>query len=317
MMAALPQLLAKPIEQDGEVIAQVVLDLTVYLPHIDIAQLAYLVGWYKRICPPSSWVRYAIRETLGWDDVRQPNLTKQGDAAAIAGEPMPFLAPVRTRIQAGRPFDLLFWDGRETDTYTFSLRQIRSDKRELHSFVRVGVPPATDPLVLIEAARDLANHIAFLSGHAGYSFGYKPRKAFDAFTKIYPIARRYWGIDVEDLDGTLPRMKDAIKGVNWLTLIGTGFLETDPVKQALLVSQAHQLVTVENHANGIIFRVGDSPIVGDRHRPGPDLDALMALGAALGPLIVRDHPSFSGDGFIDHGNTDGWFHRFDDPAGWS
>jgi len=317
MMTLLPATLAKPIMQDGEVIAQIVLDLTVYLPSTSVAQLAYLVDWYKRICPPDRWVRYAIAETLGWDDVRQPNLTRQGDAAAMAGEPMPFLAPVRTRIQAGRPFDVLFWDGRETDVYTFSLRQIRNEKRELHAFLRVTVPPATDPLVLIEAARDLADRIEFLSGHGGFAFGYRPKKKFDAFSKIYPLARRYWGIDVEDLNGTLPLMKNAIKSPNWLTMIGAGLAQSEAVAKAVQLPQAHPLVKVERRANGMLLRVGDAPVVGDRHRPTPELDAMTALGTALAPLIVRDHPSFSGDGFIDHDNTNAWFHRFDDPDGWS
>jgi len=313
----LPTRLAKPVEKDGDVLAQIVLDLTVYLSQTTVAQLDCLVRWYQRICPPSAWVRYAISETQGWDNVRQPNLTKQGNVAALAGEPLPFLAPVRTRIRAGRPFDLLFWDGRKTDTYTFSYRQIRIEQRKSHAFVRVTVPIHVDPRVLLEAVRDLADHIEFISGHGGMCFGYNPEKKFDAFTRIYPLARRYWGIDVENLNGTLPLMKKAIKSPCWLNLIGAGLTQAEAVANAAHLPQAYPLVKVERRANGMLLWVGDAPEVGDRHRPTPELHAMMALGTALAPLIVRDPPSFSGEGFITHDNTNAWFHRFDDPGGWS
>jgi Protein of unknown function (DUF3396) len=317
-MSSLPSALAKPlVDPSGTVVGQLALDLTVYLPPATIMQLDYLVGWYRRICPPNRFLQYAIPETQDWEDIDDPGLTKQGLAAALAGDPLPFLAPARTRIEAGRPFHVLFWDGRELDTFNFNYRQVRDEERALHTFVRVCVPASLDPLVLLEAARDLIDKIEFLSGHGGFAFGYDPDKKFDAFSEIYPLARRYWGIDVEDLNGTLTLMKTAIKGVNWLTLFGAAWLDAEDIVAASRLPTTHPLIQLERLTNGLLFRVGDAPDIGDRHRPGPPLDALMALGSTLSPLIVRDHPSFSGDGFIDHGNTNAWFHRFDDPSGWS
>lgn len=314
-MAQLPKALAKPYRDDaGNDVGQVVFDLTAYLPVTTVKQLGDLVDWYRRVCPPDRLTHYAIAELDDWDLIDDPDLTKQGRAASGKWA---ILAPVCKRLLARRPFHLLFWDGQDIDTYCFSLRQIRDEQRQLHAFVRMTVPTSVDTALLLEAARELADGQDFYSGHLGFCFGYDPERKIDAFTAIYPLARRFWGIDVEDLNGTLTLMKDAIKGVNWITLIGSAFAQTPAVAQAALLPQQNPLVQLEKRKKGLLFRVGDGPSVGDRHRPDAQLNALTQLGAALAPLIVRGHPHFCGDGFIKNDNTDGWFHRFDNPSGWS
>lgn len=314
-MTPLPPPLDAPIVRDGKPLVEVLLDLTAYLPAASVDQLDYLVGWYKDFCPPKGFTRYKIAELFEFDSIRDPNPSKQGQAAAQRREPLPFLAPVRRRILDSRPFEIRFWDGRPAQAFGFSHWQVRGDDGQLHAFVRVTLPLDVGPEALIDLARKLLENVPVLSGHAGLTFGYDSNRKFDAFTAIYPFARRYWGIDVEDLNGTLPLMREWMKGVGWLTLIGAAFQTHPAIAKALRVPETNPLVQLERPKYALLFRAGAEPVVGDRHRPDQSLDPFFALGGALAPLIVRGHPSFSGNGFIDHDDTNAYLHRFDDPSG--
>jgi TseV toxin immunity protein TsiV len=313
----LPPALAQPVIVDGRPLIHTTLDVTLYVPDAAEPDLDFLIELYRRLCPPSRFVYYATAESLGWDSVDDPLLTNSGYEAARRSEPLPFLAPVRKRIRNDRPFFLSFWDGRDSELYAFTFRRERGPDKVQHTFVRFNLPNTLDAEVLAELTGSLADGLPFLSGHAGIQFGYDPGNKFAAFSRIYPLARRYWGVDVEDLNGTLPLTRDAIKGISWLTLLGGPYLETGAATRALAACDSDALLTTTRRRHGLIFRVGDAPVPADRHRPPKELDAMMALGSALDDLVVADHPSFEGDGFIDHADTNGWFHRFANPAGWS
>ena len=314
-MISIPPRIASPLMLDGTMLVELLVDLTAYLPSASVDQLDFLVDWYRRICPSNRFLRYKIAELFAFDSILDPNLGKEGTKAYQRGEPLPFLATVRKRITDGRSFHIRFWDGQPAQAFGFAYWQIKDDQDERHTFVRITLPRDFDCDRIVDAARELLDNIPILSGHGGLVFGYDSNRKFDAFTEIYPLSKRYWGIDVEDLNGTLPLTKSAIKGVNWLTLIGSG-LEADPgvVTAAALASQYN--LQLERHKHGLLFRAGPVPVVGDRHRPSGDLDPLFALGTALKDLVVKGHPSFSGAGFTTHGNTDGYLHRFDQPSGW-
>lgn len=316
-MTLLPPRLAAPAVLDGQVIAHIVFDLTFYLGSASEADLDFLVNLYRAVCPEDRFVFYATPETLDWDRIDDPLLTKQGHLAWQRGEPLPFLAPVRTRLSTQRPFFIMFWDGQDRDMYCFSYRQVRDAERKPHTFVRFTLPVSLDPSTLVLLARRIGDRLLFASGHAGLQFGYAPSFKHEAFTHIYPLARRYWAIDIEDLNGTLPLMQQHIKGISWLTLLGPKYLESDALGAASAVCDIDPLLRRERLKGGVLFQVGDAPVPGDRHRASPELETMTRLGTALRELIVTEHPEFGGDGFASHGDTMGWLHRFDDADGWS
>ncbi len=303
--------------QGDTVLLQTALDLTVYLEKPTTEELNELVALYRQICPPDRFLKYKIAEVrFSFDDIEEPKaLTRQGRQAHQAGEPLPFLVPVRSRITAGRPFELQFWDGQKVKPHAFSFRQIRLEG-ELHSFLRVLIPLDYDPNTLWGIAQRIADRVQIISGHGGLVFLYDPGEKFDAFTQIYDLATRWWGVEVEDLNLTLPLMKTAIKGANWITMLGPRFLET--VRGTVSFENLKQEPDIKllSAQNAQLIRAGDKPAPCDRDCPDPSMDPYIAVARALEPLYLESHESFRGHGFLDNGKTLGWYRRFLDPAGW-
>jgi hypothetical protein len=175
---------------------------------------------------------------------------------------------------------------------------------------------AADYEILRTVAIAIADNVELYSGHGGLVFVYDPWLKEDAFDAIYAQARRFWGIDVEDLNGTLPLMKEGIKGINWITLLGSEFASRPEIGEALRGLAAKPQVMIEACQHGTVLIAGSEPVVGDQHRPDRSLDPYYAVAQALMQLFLTDHPDFSGERFIRNGNTVGWIRRFIDPSGW-
>jgi hypothetical protein len=299
------------------------LDLTVYLEGPSERELECLIDLYESICPSGSLVKYKIAELVYWPDLASPDLTASGRAAAAAGIPRPYIEPVRRRIRDGRGFELQYWDGRTISdrkgSWSFNSRRIHLRTTGLHPFVRILVPVNENPEILRKAAVTVAESIAFYSGHGGLVFVYDPWLLEDAFDVIYAQARRFWGVDVEHLNGTLPLMKSSIKGVSWVTMLGPK-LDTEDSAAAIqtgLARLAHEsVVTIDQRQHGAVIVAGPEPVPGDQHRPDRSLDPYYAVANALSPLFLNDHPDFPSERFVTNSNTVGWIRRFIDPAGW-
>lgn len=297
------------------------LDLTVYLTGPTEAELAYLVDLYGRTCPSSRLVRYKIKELEYWPPIAEPDLTRSARQAAAEGIASPALEPVRRRIRTDRAFELRFWDGLEIEdtagSWSFTCTRIKLRPSGLHTFVRFLAPLSTEPTVLVEVARSIARNVSFLSGHGGLVFAYHPWHKAIACDYIYSQARRFWAVDIEDLNASLPLMRRGIKCVSWITMIGQiAEIATDPqALRAEMSAPGRELIT---HAEryGHVVTAGAAPTAGDVNRPGPDLDPYVELARRLSPLLLSAHPDFEGVRFIETGSTIGWVRRFVEPEGW-
>jgi hypothetical protein len=297
------------------------IDLTVYLIGPSERELELLIQLYESICPADRLVNYKIDEFDYWVPLAQPELTATGRLAAMAGIKRPHLEPVRRRIADGRTFELQLWDGRAIDdsegSWSFTCRRIHRRSTGLHAFTRLLIPLHADLHILSKAAIDIATSVRFYSGHGGLVFVYNPWFKEDAFDAIYARARRFWGIDVEDLNDTLPLMNKGIKGVNWVTLLGRCFALKAEIQSSLRLLQNTPDVTVTHLQHGIVLVAGGEPVVGDRNRPDHSLNPYYAVAKVLKPLFLHVHPDFPSERFIKNGNTLGWIRRFIEPAGWS
>ncbi|TGR13419.1 DUF3396 domain-containing protein, partial [Mesorhizobium sp. M8A.F.Ca.ET.202.01.1.1] len=83
------------------------------------------------------------------------------------------------------------------------------------------------PALVASLANELGKQIKYLSGHAGFCHLYEPYFKATAFAQIFAWAKRYWAVDVEDLNAALPFMHNGMKAISWLTFIGPKFL-ADP-----------------------------------------------------------------------------------------
>jgi hypothetical protein len=316
----MPLELEMPVVIEGRVVSKVMQDLIVYLVGPSELELEFLIDLYESICPLDHLVNYKIGEIEHWVLLAQPELTAQGRMAAAARVRRPYLQPVRQRIRDGRAFEVQFWDGQPIDdpegSWSFSCRSIQLRSTGLHAFVRILIPLQADPEILRTVATTIADNIELCSGHGGFVFVYDPWLKADALDAIYALARRFWGVDVEDLNRTLPSMKKGIKGVNWITLVGRWFLDEPETPAGLDDLAKVPNVEVDQRKHATVLVAGPCPAAGDQHRPDHSLAPYFAVAKALEPLFLNTHPDFSSERFITNGNTVGWLRRFIDPAGW-
>jgi hypothetical protein len=319
-MLELPAELTRPIMSDGRVIAKLMLDLTVYLQGPSVTELQTLIELYEELCPPQRLFKYKIAEFEFWPQIGYPELTASGRVAQAAGVRDAHLEPVRRRIWEGRAFELGFWDGREIDdpdgSWSFVCRRIRLRSTGLHAFMRILVPVDADPSLLTKAAQTIADRVPFHSGHGGLAFVYDSWNKPLALDHIYSLARRFWGVDVEDMNQTLPLMRGHLKTVSWLTLVGRALAQKGGVVPGLTAVPAASGVAIESRAYGLVIRAAAQPGAGDQHESDDGLRPYYAIANAIAPLLLDSAPDFSGARFIESGQTVGWLRRFLEPDGW-
>ncbi len=303
-----------PVVEKGNVVSQLVLDLTVYLVEPSVDEFDMIFDLYQQVCPKKRIVAYAMDETVDWDDVESPILTRRGRDAERLGIPFPFVEVVRQRIRDGRDFSFQLWDACDVDSFALSVRRVRVEE-EKHAFARFLFPVDTDPAVLRTVASELADAVRLYSGHGGYCLSYDAWRKFRGFSVNYGRAKRWWGLDLEDLNGTLPLMKDRIKGAQWITILGSRFLEHVEAV-TLLDTRLSEAVTRERCMHGAVLVAGPRPVVGDQHQPDPGLDAYESVALAVESITVDQHPDFDGEHFTNNGDTVGWLRRFVDSDGW-
>jgi hypothetical protein len=314
-----PDWLRAPIVVDGRVVCKVMQDLTVYPVGPTLNELDAMLDLFHALAPPASLSKYKIDEHELWVALAQPDLTASGRAADARGAWMPWFEPTRQRLACGRGFEAGLWDGREIDdplgSWSFTCRGILLRETGRHVFARFLVPLETDCDVLRRAASAVADRVALHSGHGGLVFVYDPWHKETALDQIYALARRYWGIDIEDLNRTLPLMHQSIKAVNWLTVVGRGFA-AQPAVAAQIADLPRSGVDLTQCAHATVLIAGAEPTAGDRHRSNGNLNQYIAVAQALEPLFPAAVPDFSSQRFIDNGNSLGWVRRFIEPAGW-
>ncbi|MER9999112.1 DUF3396 domain-containing protein [Mesorhizobium sp. M0051] len=317
----LPPQLLRPFSVGSKIACKVMLDLTVYLKGPTQAELDFLIELYRQASPTGSIQRIGLAEFPYWLLASAPELTRSGRVAARNGLPEPYLQPVYRRIREGRAFELRYWDhvsiADPRGSWSFSCNRIHRRDSGLHSAVRVLAPLDTDVVVLVNLARNIVDNVEFISGHGGLTFAYDPWERLAAFDYIYTQAKRYWGIDIENLNLTIPVSNNGIKTVSWLTLFGEGLSAIDTSWPELVKSCASlSSVDIERGRRGYLMRLGPEPNVEDMNRPKTVNDAYFEASRVLEPLFLREHPRFSGRLFFENDNTIGWIHRFINPLGW-
>lgn len=314
---SLPLALTQPLIVGEEVALKIMLDLTVYLEEPTEHAFEYLLDLYESTCPPDRLLEFKIGELPLWSSIANPMLTMHGRAAVGAGIRRPYFETVRERIRQGRAFEAQYWDGMDIDeprgSWNLNCQAMHIRDEGLFAFARVLLPLDTDLNVLLDTALAIAENVPLHSGHGGLVFVYEPLLLEDAFDAIYTRARRFWGVDIEHMNGTLPLIRDGIKGVNWITMIGRDFASRLDIHAALGNDPE---VTIAQRKQATVLVAGPHPATCDQNRPDLSRDAYVAVANALAPLFLAEHPDFPGERFATNGNTMGWIRRFIDPAGW-
>jgi hypothetical protein len=166
---------------------------------------------------------------------------------------------------------------------------------------------------MLELTRDLSTIFPFRSGHAGYAFECSRYAAELSQTHAWSRSMRHRGIDISRIPQDNKAVgQDAIKGVNWLTLLDNAFIESlgglSQVKHS--VGAGVDYVDLEG---GTILKAGELPATGDTNR-GDFLPLYKQVYRSVRPLVeiaTERSVAFNlEEDFVE--KTEAWFRRFAD-----
>jgi hypothetical protein len=218
------------------------------------------------------------------------------------------------RVDGRRPF----WRFRVADTHTlpailFDLADMRPTRDQPRtSWLNIRLPLETSSTRLRDLALKLVDLLPIHVGTAGYMFGFREQAKPLAFDQIWAWARRFWGIEVVDLEQA---SWDTVRGpvsVNWLTVVDRG-LAQGKVPDAASLGSYPKLV-VHRSPRSLTFQATDEPTFGDRNH-FEDVGGYVAAAQVLEPVLVRPSKDFVGM-FTDHKSTARWAQRFLEPERW-
>lgn len=213
-----------------------------------------------------------------------------------------------------RDWGYAFSDGRGPDSWMLMFHGYKPvSEADKAGFYRFEFDWNVDTDALKKFTIALLNIINCVSGNGGYIFQGQPRgpNSNISFKQIFSWAKRYWGVEVQDLDLTVQYMLDSFKCVNWLTVIGGHLAKIDPEVISDAEKAAYQSMEIDDN---VLFQASEAPLLGDRNRK-EKLEGYFALSKALEPLQVVKHDSFAngfGSGW-DEASTNAWIRRFTDP----
>lgn len=248
------------------------------------------------------------------------------DDTWVAQERKPWNVHVRSwffsselpKLRQGPIWGYSWWDGKRTESRMLMFHGFKPvSQAEKASFFRFEFEWDLDPAELRAFTEDALNIVECVSAYGGYFFSPLPQGegTVQAWDQVYAWAKRYWGVEVDDLDVSADHMLEGFKCVSWLTAIGPSIGEKDPVAMEAGAAAATWSTVARG---GVLFQAGESPILGDRNRRA-DLSAYQRLARALLPLQVAKHQSFAApyDCRWDDSETEAWLRRFTDPGTFS
>jgi hypothetical protein len=155
---------------------------------------------------------------------------------------------------------------------------------------------------------ELVGNFVFAYGHSGYAFSMNendPDLCHSARLQMYPLGMRHPGIDIPSTGSSFHCVRDGIKCINWLTLLGDTFV------RGFKPTEADERIVMERLPHGILIQAGPRPEMGDVKR-GQLLPAYHAVGRRVVHLRAVNHPSFIVlDKVTDDDATNQWLSRFD------
>jgi len=164
-----------------------------------------------------------------------------------------------------------------------------------------------------ELVLQFCNELHPFHGYAGLGLIHHPIQSNASDLTVYGIARRFPGLEVDYPQFHVLRLRDGIKGVNWLTVISDSLLDKLGDRQAF-TSALPAAVTVYEYAGGVVLQAGELPQIGDTNRRNTPT-AYHDVARALKPIRAKYDDAFQAnpEGFTRQ-RTQEWLARFDDDA---
>jgi hypothetical protein len=180
------------------------------------------------------------------------------------------------------------------------------------SSVLVRLPMQTAPDELVAVMKLLCEALPVQQGHGGYLCHVSEESRGAGFDQAWSWARRYYGLHVVDTVQTTWDAPHGIWGSNWLTAVGTRWLQ-QPLASLTSTKLAAPVSAIQTQ-HALILRAGDRPTLGDQNQ-FDDLSAYTLACRALEPALIAEPSPLAGM-FDDHDSTLLWIRRFLEPTPW-
>ncbi|MEO7035113.1 MAG: type VI immunity family protein [Polyangiaceae bacterium] len=245
---------------------------------------------------------------------------KTGVPKKLAGGKIADVRSWMAKIGPQDDFEYTFHGGKnkdDADPY-FANCFVKPDATRL-SFVRFGWPLSWVTQYSLAAFAKLVDEFSAIikpsHGYAGWAVVTHVMQS-DSRHSMAPVtafARRFRGLEVEQVTShaiDLER-REAIKGINWLTILGNPWLEKLGGLGALKVALGEG-IPVRPYGEGVVIQAGPRPLLGDVNA-GEKMDAYYRVSLALKPIRTDYLDAFAtGYGFGQEQTTE-WLKRFDVP----
>jgi hypothetical protein len=189
---------------------------------------------------------------------------------------------------------------------------------ERASHLHVLFPDDTAPATVAALGEWTINRIPLWWGSAGLVFQHTTGTLFTAHKQMAALAKRYWGVQIQDMTALQWDALHGMPGVNWLTLIGKDFAESRGMNIEGIVSEVAKLagdgVYHRVGAHGVALAAGPKPLRGDINT-SEDIGAYLSVARLIQPLLLTHHTPLSGP-FAASEVLDAWLGRFSDPQSW-
>jgi hypothetical protein len=269
----------------------------------------------KRARAIAAYERYvqAIGDRLVWG--ADP---KTGRPRKIAGTGIGDVGSWSRRVALPDDFSFVFHGGQnKNDADPYSITALVRPDRPQMDYLTFSLPfvwVEQDPFgEFVRLVTDVATIVRPEHGYAGLGVIKHVDQSNQAgeMEAIVGLARRFRGMEI-DFPGShtiyLSR-NPAIKGVNWLTILGSSWAEKVGGKDALRSVLPADILLLD-YPGGLVIQAGPEPLFGDVNRSEP-MPAYGHVARALKPIRATDISSIAWSFGMDEEVTTEWLDRFD------
>ena len=302
------------VHRDGRVVVRLGLVVTLYFPrgHTLEKREAVLKCFREYLDLCGEYLRWWVVEGRRFSAV----------AKLINGDLTPYLLSPKLDRDPERTW-ATFWHGGEhmddASDYriaAFGSSKLESDLNRALSYLTVTLPLGWLP----ERREELLGMVLRWCERLRPLHGYGGAGIIDAVSeglasvyqkRVYGLAKRHQGLEVDYPLQHALWTKNAIKGGNWITVLADTFVARLRGVDVLQHELAEPFKIYE-YPGGVIIVAGDSPEFGDRNR-NLDTPLYRRLARILKPIRVALHPAVHGwKGGFDRQEFEAWLARFDD-----
>jgi hypothetical protein len=172
---------------------------------------------------------------------------------------------------------------------------------------------ADQPRTFPEFVLGICKRLRPFSGYGGIFVLESPdRYAANEYQAVVRVlAERFPGLEVESRTAHTLWLRDGIKGVNWLTVLGDCWVQEMGGLEALR-ARLDDSFGFYPYEGGLLIQAGPKPQIGDA-KANRWPQHYVTLARVLKKIQIKDHRPFhfAGPGKMDHEASLAWLFRFD------